>query len=315
MAFYLMATISFAYFLLVIITSPASSITHDEECLALFEFKQTILNQNYTTTSFSSIHKLDSWRLNTTISNKLNNSSDCCLWDGVVCSSNTSHVIELHLGESSIRGPITSNNSLFKLVHLLTLDLSGNDFVGSQIPSEIARLKQLKSLDLSGSGFGGEIPNEISQLNQLSLLALSFNSLKLQTPSLLQNLTRLENLYLSKVNISSSVPSFLANFSSLTTIEVRDCHLQGKFPTAIFQLPKLKILDLSLNPDLTGSLPEFRNNTLIEYLDLNTIGFSGKIPESIINLKHLEFLNLAESFFSWSVPGSLSNLTTLTIFS
>ncbi|XP_071721243.1 receptor-like protein 7 [Rutidosis leptorrhynchoides] len=307
--------ISFVYLLLLVflITPTASSwlISHDEECLALFQFKQTILHQNYTTSFHGGLQKLDSWR-RPTISNMSDHGSfDCCFWDGVVCSNNDRHVIELDLSESSIHGAIKSNSTLFNLVHLQKLDLSMNNFAESQIPSEIARLKQLRSLNLSDSGFSGEIPYEISHLNQLSLLDLSLNSLKLQTPSLFRNLTRLDTLHLTRVNISSSLPHFLANFSSLTSISFRDCHLQGEFPAAILHLPKLKYLSLALNPDLTGSLPEFRNNTLLEYLNLFTTGFYGKIPESISNLNNLVFFVLADSYFSGSIPSSLSNLTQL----
>ncbi|XP_071721212.1 receptor-like protein 6 [Rutidosis leptorrhynchoides] len=317
-----MPMISYVY-LLVLITSTAASsssssssllISHDEECLALFQFKQTTLHQDYITTSFNGFQKLDSCR-RPTISNMSDNGSDCCLWDGVVCSRNEGHVIELDLSQSAIHGPLTSNSTLFNLVHLLKLNLSKNNFADSQIPPEIARLKKLRSLDLSDSGFSGKVPNKISHLIWLSLLDLSLNSLKLQTPSLLQNLTRLDKLHLSQVNISSSVPRFLANFSSLTSINFQDCHLQGKFPAAILHLPNLKYLNLKLNPDLSGSLPEFHNNSLLEYLNLYTTSFFGIIPESISKLNHLEFLALVDSFFSGSIPGSLSNLTQLTFLS
>ncbi|XP_071688838.1 receptor-like protein 6 [Rutidosis leptorrhynchoides] len=307
-----MPIISFVYLLVFLITPTASSslISHNEECLGLFQFKQTMLHQNYTTFS-GGLQKLDSWR-RPTISNMSDHvSSDCCLWDGVVCSNNDRHVIELDLSESSIRGPIKSNSTLFNLLYLQKLNLSMNNFIESKIPPEIARLKQLETLDLSDSGFSGEIPNEISHLNRLSLLDLSLNSLMLQTPSLLQNLTRLDTLHLTQVNINSSLPHFLANFSSLTSISFRDCHLQGEFPAAILHLPKLKYLSLAINPDLTGSLPEFRNDTLLEYLNLVTTGFYGKIPESISNLNHLVFFALVDSFFYGSLPGSLSNLTQL----
>ncbi|XP_071688663.1 receptor-like protein 6 [Rutidosis leptorrhynchoides] len=310
--------ISFVLLLLVLITSSSSSsLSHDQECLALFEFKQTILHQDYTATSFNGgFQKLDSWR-RPTISNMSDNKtgSDCCLWDGVRCSKYEGHVIELDLSESSIHGFLTSNSTLFNLVHLLKLNLSMNDFTGSQIPSEIARLKQLRSLDLSESGFSGEVPNEISHLIHLSKLDLSFNSLKLQTLSLLQNLTRLEELYLREVNINSSVPRFLANFTSLRSISFLECQLQGEFPAAILHLPKLKHLSLAQNPDLTGSLPEFHNNTLIEDLSLHDTGFYGIIPQTISNLNHLLLLDLSVSFFSGSIPRSLSNLTQLTLLS
>ncbi|KAL8205373.1 hypothetical protein R6Q57_008924 [Mikania cordata] len=260
--------------------------------------------------------ELDSWRKikSNTSDNNDNTSGFDCLWDGVECS-NKGHVIGLDLSESSLTGRITSSSSLFNLVYLQTLDLSTNNFVESQIPSEIARLKQLRSLDLSTSGFNGEIPNEISHLKQLTSLDLSGNPLKLQSHGLeylLQNMTRLESLHLSGVELRSSVPCFLANFSSLRSIKLKDCQLQDEFPSSMFHLPKLKHLLLRGNSNLTGSLPEFHNNSLLEYLDVSSTGFTGILPESISNLNHLKGLNLQICYFSGHVPGSLSNLTQLT---
>ncbi|XP_076932971.1 receptor-like protein 7 [Bidens hawaiensis] len=306
MASILLQTFSFVY-LLLFLTCTASLLSHDEECLALREFKQTILHQNYDAPGFQ---KLDSWR------NTKSNTSDseCCLWDGVVCS-NKGHVIELDLSGSSLSGTINSSSTLFKLVHLRMLNLSMNNFAESQIPSEISRLNQLRSLDLSYSGFSGQIPNEISHLIRLSWLDLSRNPLKLQSTGLeylLQNMTRLENLLLSGVDLSSSVPRFLANFSSLRSMELDDCQLKDEFPTEIFHLPNFKFLSMQKNANLTGFLPLFHNATSLEHLDLFWTGFAGIIPESISNLNHLNFLCLQRCHFSGHIPGSLPNLTQLT---
>ncbi|KAJ0733424.1 putative non-specific serine/threonine protein kinase [Helianthus annuus] len=185
-----------------------------------------------------------------------------------------------------------------------------NNFVQSQIPSEIAHLKQLRSLNLSYSGFYGLIPNEISPLRQLILLDLSGNPLKLHSSGLgylLKNMTRLEYLHPSEVDLSSSVPRFLANFSSLRSIRLRDCQLQDEFPSSIFHLPKLKYLSLRNNSNLTGSLPEFHNNTLLELLNLFRADFYGVIPESIGNVNLLYFLSLETCKFSGRIPASLPN--------
>ncbi|KAJ0733405.1 putative leucine-rich repeat domain superfamily [Helianthus annuus] len=241
----------------------------------------------------------------------LNHDDEECVY----CSSNKGHVIELDWSESSLSGIINSNSTLFKLVHLQVLNLSMNNFVESQIPHEIACLKQLRSLDLSYSGFYGRIPNEISQLTQLISLDISGNPLKLHSSGLgylLKNMTRLEYLDLSEVDLSSSVPRFLANFSSLRSIGLRDCQLQDEFPSAIFHLPKLKHLSLAKNLKLTGLLPEFHNNTLLENLNLFQTGFSGVIPESIGNLNLLYFLSFDGCNFSGRIPASLTNLTQLT---
>ncbi|KAK1439732.1 hypothetical protein QVD17_05552 [Tagetes erecta] len=310
MAFSFRRTIFFLY-LLVNSTYAASLVSHGEECLALFEFKQSIQHQPYASYNVGGFQKLDSWRK--VASNASDNDSDCCLWDGVVCS-NDNYVIGLDLSQSSLYGSIKSNSSLFNLVHLQMLNLSMNNFVGSQIPSKIARLKQLRSLVLSDSSFSGQIPIEISHLKQLSLLDLSGNPLKLHSPSLeylLQNLTRLQELYLSGVDISSTIPSFLGNFSSLRSIGLDGCWLRGKFPSTIFHLPKLKFLSMTENPSLTGSLPEFQNNSFLEYLDLYATRFFGSIPESISRLNHLVILSLQACYFSGCIPRSLSNMTQL----
>ncbi|KAL8229331.1 hypothetical protein R6Q57_014231 [Mikania cordata] len=270
----------------------------------LERLKQSILDQSHASFNVGGFQKLDSWRKIT--NNASDHDSDCCLWDGVVCSKN-GHVIGLDLSHSSLRGPLKSNSSLFNLVHLQMLNLSMNDFVGSQIPSQIAHLKQLRSLDLSNSSFSGQIPIEISHLMKLNLLDLSWNSLKLRghsLESLLQNLTRLD--------ISSFIPPFLANFSSLKSIDLESCSLRGEFPSHIFYLPKLKFLSIAENLILTGFIPEILNTTLLEHLDLYATSFFGSVPESISKLKYLEFLSLRAWYFSGCLPCSLSNMTRLT---
>ncbi|CAI9268301.1 unnamed protein product [Lactuca saligna] len=307
--FKFLQTISFLY-MLVVVNVIGSSLSHDEECSALFQFKQSIIHQDDVACAAYGSQVFHSW----------NNSFDCCSWEGVACSHDHDqyyvHVIGIDLSERSLCGHINSNSTLFNLVHLQRLNLSGNNFGDSQIPSEIGRLKQLRSLDLSYSGFSGQIPTEISQLIQLSSLDLSMSSLRLHNPSLknlVQTLTGLEQLHLSGVDISSSVPHFLANFSSLRSIKLRNCFLQNEFPGAILELPKLQLLDLAYNTRLTGSFPEFHGNSLLEEVILFSTGFFGFIPESISHLKHLTVLSLSYCSFSGRIPRSLSNLTQLTI--
>ncbi|KAI3769493.1 hypothetical protein L6452_00598 [Arctium lappa] len=298
-------------FTLLLITCTQSLFTHDEECLSLYLFKQSFPHASFEAPGFRTF---DSWRIT---NNASNDGSDCCLWDGVVCSNKEEdqHVTGVDLSERFLRGHINSSSSLFDLVHLQTLNLAWNDFTESQIPSQISRLEQLRTLNFSESGFSGQIPHEISHLIQLSSLDLSGNSLKLQSPGLsklLKNLTGLEELDLSDVDISSSVPLFLANFSSLRSIRLRNCSLQNEFPTAILQLPKLEFLSVAYNTNLTGFLPEFHNNSLLEHLILSSTGFSGIIPKSIVNLNRLISLSLRSCSFLGIIPGSLANLTQLT---
>nr|KAJ0219753.1 hypothetical protein LSAT_V11C200074030 [Lactuca sativa] len=301
-------TISFVYMLITV-----SSLSLDEECSTLFQFKQSIIMQDDAVCDARWLQKFNSWK---PTSSSSDTGFDCCSWDGVVCSKEDKYgqVISLDLSESFLCGHINSSSTLFNLVNLQRLNLAMNNFFESEIPPQIGRLKQLRTLNLSDSGFTGEIPSEISQLTQLSSLDMSGNPLKLQSHGLhlVQNLTRLEELHLSGVDINSSVPRFLANFSSLSSIRLFGCSLRDEFPVAIFELPQLKILSLGSNTNLIGSFPEFRNNSLLKYVDVALTSFFGIVPESISNLNHLLYLRLTGCSFSGPIPGSLSNLTRLT---
>ncbi|XP_052193890.1 receptor-like protein 6 [Diospyros lotus] len=284
-------------------------LCHAEESSALLQFKQTFsLNKS---ASFDPLAywKLQSWKF------QGGGANDCCSWDGVECDQSTGHVVGLDLSSSFLFGSINSSSSLFSLVHLRKLNLADNHFNYSQIPSKISHLLLLTTLNLSLSAFSGLIPVEISKLSKLISLDLSQNSAPflLEKPglqSLLQNLTSLEEIHLGDVNITSKLT--LPNISSLTTLSLSYCGLYGTFPTSIFHLPKLRVLNLRGNNYLTGHLPEFQHTSPLQKLILAFTNFSGELPNTIGNLSFLDTLDLSSCNFSGSIPASL-NRTQLTI--
>ncbi|KAK7834549.1 receptor-like protein 6 [Quercus suber] len=74
--------------------------------------------------------------------------------------------------------------------------------------------------------------------------------------------------------------------SSLTFLRLSCCGLLGNFPTGMFQLPKLQLLELSYNPDLIGYLPSFYWSSPLKYFGVLNTGFFGEIPTSIGNLDY-----------------------------
>lgn len=88
--------------------------------------------------------------------------------------------------------------------------------------------------------------------------------------------------------------------------------LRNDFPTAIFELPKLKILNVTSNTNLTGFFPEFHNNSLLEHVNLTYIDFFRIVPESISNLNHSILLSLTLNSFFRHIPNSFSNFTQYT---
>ena len=91
------------------------------------------------------------------------------------CVTKPRHVIGLDLSRSWLNSPIHSNNSLFFLRHLRSLNLAGNIFNYSLISSEFGNFKALTHLNLSNSYLSGKLLYKISQLSSLVSLDLSYN--------------------------------------------------------------------------------------------------------------------------------------------
>ena len=247
--------------------------------------------------------------------------TDCCSWDGVTCDAENGQVIGLDLSNSWLCGSLKSNSSLFSLPHLQKLNLAVNNFSSSTIPSEFGQLVRLTHLNLSHSFLSGQIPSEISWLSNLVSLDLSFNYNFLgyfylnfrviDLEAFVQNITNLRELHLDKVEFLSPLPHSLTNLSSLTSLSLLDCFLLGEFPSNIFLLPKIQVIDVSYNFMLSGFLPKFQHGSSLKQLHLSFTNFSGELPNSIGNLKWLSVLDLSQAKFSRKLPNSIGNLKSL----
>ena len=320
----------FFFFCLLSLLFPSSfssSFSSNPQCSALLHFSNSLsldrsfsppldtrddFSNSYRSNiqmCFNSYPKTGSWK----------EDKDCCSWDGVECDNATRHVIGLDLSCSWLSGSIHSNSSLFLLRHLRSLNLAGNYFYDSLIPSEFGKFKTLTHLNLSHSCFSGKIPYEISQLSSLVSLDLSYNDLLIiETPvwkRIVDNLTLLRELLLDWTDMSSIRPNSLMNLSfSLTTLSLHDCGLRGKLENNILCLPSIQTLDLGFNFNLEGSLPNFNcnSNSSLKFIDLSRIRFSGELPDSISSLKSLKHLNLFGCNFTGSISTSLGSLTQIT---
>ncbi|XP_048628869.1 receptor-like protein 6 [Brassica napus] len=282
---------------------------------ALLEFKSEFNDEGiqgaWTSFCVTSSPKRKSWENNT----------DCCYWDGITCDANSGVVIGVDLSSSCLHGHFKPNSSLFRLQYLRSLNLAYNDFNASSIPTRINELMGLQRLNLSYTSFSGEIPTEILHLTKLVSLDLSSIFMYSQTLSspgkpflsqLAQNLTNLRQLDLSHVNLSSEMPQMMiSNLTSLRSIRLHGCNLFGRFPRLS---PTIRSIDLSVNPHLESSLPEFNGSNSLVYLDVTDTSLSGSIPEySISNLKHLKVLSFSDCKFTGKIPSSIGNLSHLNI--
>ncbi|TYJ39211.1 hypothetical protein E1A91_A04G051000v1 [Gossypium mustelinum] len=205
--------------------------------------------------------------------------TDCCKWKGVVCDNKKGNVIGLDLSCSGLIGSLQSDSSLFSLQNLRWLNLAGNDFGNTEIPSEF----ELVSLDLS-LNYGLLVRNH------------DFNVL-------VHNLTKLENIVLDHMDLSLVVPSSFLNL----TFSLKHLSLSN-----FFHLPYLQNISLRRSPNLIGYLPETNWNSSLSLLDVSDTRFSKGLPGSIGNLKHLKTLSLFHYVFTGFIPSALGNLTKLT---
>ncbi|GKV06067.1 hypothetical protein SLEP1_g17998 [Rubroshorea leprosula] len=258
---------------------------------------------------------------------------------------NLHHLQSLSLAWNSFNGTRIPSG-LGKLVDLRHLNLSNSEFAG-QIPAEISDLTRLVSLDFSiwslyvlklenpnlsmlvrnltrltelhlqGVDLSAEGHNwgrALSSLPRLRVLNLADFFLSGPIDSSLAKLRYLSVIRLGGNNISSSVPEFLSNFWNLTLLDIARCDLRGNFPKKVLQLPNLQGLNISDNPLLQGSLPEFFENGSLQTLMLSATNFSGIIPDSIGNLKGLSIMDLSFCNFKGSIPNSIGSLTNLISF-
>ncbi|KAK7294741.1 hypothetical protein RJT34_17641 [Clitoria ternatea] len=271
-----------------------------------------------------------------------NQSSDCCQWNGVICSKG--HVIGLDLSEEFISGGL-DNSSLFSLQYLLDLNLAYNDF-NSSIPLQLGKLKNLRSLNLSNAGFHGQIPAEISHLTNLTTLDLSTSlasqqNLKLQKPNIgvfLQNLREITKLYLDGVMVSAKGKAWshaLSSLQKLKVLSMSSCNISGPIDSPLAMLQELSVIKLSLN-DISSPVPDFfANFSNLNVMELRSCRLSGHFPIGIFQIQSLNVLdmsnnqelhgflpnflqyaslhtlNLSNTNFSGKLPSSVSNLNHL----
>ncbi|AAG34245.1 Receptor-like protein 6 [Arabidopsis thaliana] len=292
---------------------------HPDQRDALLEFKNEFkiwypngfLDIDGVLMDVTSYPKTKSWTKN----------SDCCYWDGITCDTKSGKVTGLDLSCSCLHGRLEPNSSLFRLQHLQSVNLAYNNFTNSPIPAEFSKFMRLERLNLSRSSFSGHISIKLLQLTNLVSLDLSSSfpyspsSLSIEKPLFLHllalNFMNLRELDMSSVDISSAIPIEFSYMWSLRSLTLKGCNLLGRFPNSVLLIPNLESISLDHNLNLEGSLPNFlRNNSLLKLSIYNT-SFSGTIPNSISNLKHLTSLKLQQSAFSGRIPSSLRSLSHL----
>ncbi|KAF8407174.1 hypothetical protein HHK36_006300 [Tetracentron sinense] len=290
----------------------------EEERMGLLELKASV---NWTKTEEGPL--LHSW-----VDDR--GSSDCCVWERVVCNPSTGRVIQLSLDD--IRESYIDyfkshsiyyiqqsiwflNVSLFNpFEELQHLNLSMNSFDGWQLNEGFERLSKLKRLEvliLDGNHFNSTILPSLGALTSLKNVSLFSN--RLDGPFSSQaKLSNLKGLNLSANRLNGSLPAQeLANLINLEILYLNGNELIGT--SSIGVLSSLKALYLDTNK-FNGALVlhglcELKN---LQELDLRLNNISGIIPQCLSNLTSLRMLDLSKNQLSGNISSSLiSCLTSL----
>ncbi|KAM0856599.1 hypothetical protein ACQ4PT_049000 [Festuca glaucescens] len=304
--------------LLLSMASPASSCTEQEKG-SLMQFHAGLSQDGGLSAS---------WK---------QNSTDCCVWEGVTCGADGT-VTDVSVASKGLEGHVSP--SLGNLAGLLRLNLSHNSLSGG-LPLELVssssiivldisfnRLKEdmqevpsltsvrpLQVLNISSNLFTGRFPSSTTWgvMSNLVTLNASNNSFTGQIPShFCTGSPSLAVVALCYNQFTGGIPPGLGNCSMLRVLKAGHNNLSGTLPNELFDASSLEYLSLpdnGLHGVINGAqIVKLRNLTT---LDLGGNNFSGKIPDSIGQLKRLEELRLDHNNMSGELPSALSNCTNL----
>lgn len=151
------------------------------------------------------------------------------------------------------------------------------------MPRISSSLPNLRVLSLSNSNLFGPIDISLLKLHSVSINHLDYNDLSIE------------------------VLEFLSNFRLLTSFHLRISRLHGSLPNKIFQVPILQTIDLSVNPQLQGFLPDFPKNGF-HSLVLREANFTGLLPNHIGGPKMLSSIDVSSCNFIGSITRSMEPL-------
>jgi Leucine-rich repeat (LRR) protein len=183
-------------------------------------------------------------------------------------------------------GPHLSYDDIYLNTDLLTLDLTGNSFVGT-LPIFSPLQSGKRKIHMSSNSFFGSIPSSYSNIHDL---AIANNLLTGSLDNLFMDNCMSVYIDLRSNQLNGTLPSL--SHCSLEELHLGDNRLNGLLPP--FPL-SLRVLDVSSNA-FRADLPSLLNvskNGALEVLDLSSNYIRSHLPENILtsNLSYLSMAN------------------------
>ncbi|XP_010041921.2 receptor-like protein EIX2 [Eucalyptus grandis] len=229
------------------------------------------------------------------------------------------------------------------LENLQYLKLSSAGFDGA-IPPNLGNLSNLQYLDLSSYSLSTNNLGWISGLGSLKYLALDGVNLSMVSStwiSVLNGFPSLSGLHLSDCRLSCSIsspglvnftslavldlsfnsfdsefPQWLLNVSSLVSVDMSYNGLYGRIPLGLGELPRLQILNLTHNFNLSASCTQLFQGSWkrIEVMDLANNKIHGRLPTSIGKITTLSNFDLSWNLVGGGIPSAIGSLCSLVNF-
>ncbi|KAJ3257801.1 hypothetical protein HK103_004269 [Boothiomyces macroporosus] len=160
----------------------------------------------------------------------------------------------------------------------------------------------------------GTIPSQLGQLKNLRVFNISDN-IQLQSGPLnsISGLQYLQELYLFRTSLSGGFPTWLYNLPQLEILDLGSNALSGSLPSDIGNLNQLTALSLSGN-SFTGPLPSSLGNLIqLTYFEADNNDFSqGTLFPIIGSLTKLQYLSLSNTGIGGQLAPAIGQLNQLT---
>jgi len=244
-------------------------------------------------------------------------------WYGVTCDEH-GHVLALELSDNGLEGklPLTFG----RLQSLVKLDLSSTaehyhghpNLYLNRLSGDIPSLKdmtRIEEIEISGNLFTN-FPSDL-YVNAQTLKSISASHNHIQKfPRYINRYTKLQVLDLSHNDIEEDFPSTLGSMVWMRYLYFQYNRIKGVLPKNIAKLGKIRVFDVSHNPELGGEFPKDVIPTWpeVEYLSVLNTTLEGYIPSLCIDVPFCyKFMFDTHGDLTWAVAGEVPDIVTMTL--
>lgn len=221
-----------------------------------------------------------------------------------------------HIGglnhDSSSGGSVGLPTTVASMITLKSLNMS-HDAISGSIPEVFYNLANLELLDLSGNIIGGTLPSYITGWRSMRQLDLGSNQFSGTLPDQISSMALLTHLHLQDNLLSGAIPLALFWLDLLQELKLYDNQLAGTIPDAPAPMHMLEVLDMHNNL-LSGTMPSFEGMKRLQYLDVSVNQLEGTLPYDLALLPELEYMSFSRNRFHGALEPSFGSLPVLSKF-